>query len=478
MKTVNFTYDAWDIPSQQWNIKEDYLNEHTKSSVVDGKNILAVVEGIFFVPDGVSRNERFYPKKFWDSILSRNETIERIANKQMMGTIGHFDRNVSEEDIQEGRVSHIVTKLWVDEENRGMGQAYVLGTPAGRNLYVLMKAGCKIKTSSRASGDFKSDENYNGMPIVDENNYYLETFDFVINPGFLETNPSIKENVDKIKKQMEKDDMELEKKLFEYLEKDKDSLNEKLITVRESNAVLETKNGELNEKVSSLTEQVKELNQVKEDLQGKQKENETLTEEVKTLKEKLDKFSVIAEDADEAKKIIEESTVILEAYTKLGSPEKLEKVLKESEELISKYVKFGEVDDLKETLPVVEAVLSEYAKLGTLEEVKEIVSRATELTSQLAKEKFENLALSVSREYKAPIDNVKALLEKLGEKQTVDILKANLDATTKIIKEQKAPKATKENKIEEKVERKEVKTSQEKPLVAEIFRSLKRDFRK
>ena len=56
----NFQYELWDIPDNKWELKEDYLNESSNKSVADGRNILAVVQGVFFVPDGVSRNERYY----------------------------------------------------------------------------------------------------------------------------------------------------------------------------------------------------------------------------------------------------------------------------------------------------------------------------------------------------------------------------------------------------------------------------------
>ena len=36
------------------------------SSEVDGVHILAKVKGQFFVPDGKSRNGRFYPKELWE----------------------------------------------------------------------------------------------------------------------------------------------------------------------------------------------------------------------------------------------------------------------------------------------------------------------------------------------------------------------------------------------------------------------------
>jgi len=150
----NFQYELWDIPNNKWELKEDYLNESSNKSVADGRNILAVVQGVFFVPDGVSRNERYYPKIFWETIIGHPDLRRRLDDKVMFGCIGHEDRGITESDITDGKVSHIVTKLWIDEETKmGMGEAYILGTPAGRNLYVVMKAGSRIKVSSLNSGE-------------------------------------------------------------------------------------------------------------------------------------------------------------------------------------------------------------------------------------------------------------------------------------------------------------------------------------
>ena len=118
--TPNLSNDIWEIPNNNWKLKEDYLSESSNKTVVDGKNILAVVQGVFFVPDGISRNEKYYPKKFWTSILENDLLRSRLLDKMMLGCIGHEDKGITESDITEGKVSHIVTNLWIDEST-GMG---------------------------------------------------------------------------------------------------------------------------------------------------------------------------------------------------------------------------------------------------------------------------------------------------------------------------------------------------------------------
>lgn len=457
----------WDVPSN-WSIKEDYLNEGQQKNIVDGKNILAVVEGIFFVPNGISRNERYYPKTFWNNILEKEEIKTRLSDKVMFGEIGHNDRPVSEIDLTEGRVSHVVTNLWIDEEGKGMGQVYVLGTPAGRNLYTYMKAGCKIKTSSRASGDFKANEKHDGMPIVDEDNYYLETFDFVINPGFLETNPKLMENVNKIKKEMErKKEMEYGKELFERLEKSEKELIKKNEQLIKDLALAENENQESAKKIEDLENKVEEFSKSEDLSESFKKEISQFKEENQESSKKLKEYEEIGE-AKEIKQILDESVTRLETYVRLGKPEDIKKELSESKNTIKEYSVFGTIEELEETLPAVEKVLEEYHKLGTLSEIKETIERARELTKKIKLEKFEDSVIKISREYKTPIENVKKLLESVGEIETVNILKSVMHGNKKVISEEE--KGTKTKKP---LSRKPIPENTNEPVVKGLFKTLK-----
>ena len=113
MKSHNLN-SVWDTQGS-WNLKEDYLSEGSDKSIVDGQNVLAIVEGICFVPNGKSRNNRYYPETLWRKALAHPEVSEKLSNKTMFGCIGHEDKPVCESDITEGKVSHIVTDLWIDE---------------------------------------------------------------------------------------------------------------------------------------------------------------------------------------------------------------------------------------------------------------------------------------------------------------------------------------------------------------------------
>ena len=201
--------EVWDVPNQKWDVSTP-VNE---SRTVEGNSILAVVEGQFFVPDGISRNDRFYSKKLWEKILSYESIQERLKGLTMYGCIGHDDRAVEEKDLSNGAVSHVMEKLWIDGDGRGMGRALIANTPAGRNLYTFLDLGSKLKVSSRASGGYLENEKYNGLPVVDPDSYILETFDFVIDPGFIETDPRlIRDNENKIRESKTKEHTTINKR--------------------------------------------------------------------------------------------------------------------------------------------------------------------------------------------------------------------------------------------------------------------------
>jgi hypothetical protein len=160
---------------------------------VDGKYIIGMVEGQFFKPDGMSRNRRWYPKSLWEKALNSADVKNRFDSSTMFGEIGHSDGPVEDNTLRTGCASHFVDKLWIDEKGRGMGRAYILNTPTGQLLKTYLGAGCKLKVSTRGEGLYKEGETYEGCPVVDDDSYELQTADFVINPGFLETSATLKE---------------------------------------------------------------------------------------------------------------------------------------------------------------------------------------------------------------------------------------------------------------------------------------------
>jgi len=154
----------------------------------DGRNkILAHAVGQFFVPGGVSRNKRYYPPTLWPKILESATTQTKLRDG-MLGTLLHPEPKSKFSHPM--YASHVVKKLWIEGQNKGMGEAYILDTPVGRIVDTFQKSGLvKLYVSSRAYGKYVDGKTYQGMPIVDENHYMFNTFDWVLEPGFLEAAP-------------------------------------------------------------------------------------------------------------------------------------------------------------------------------------------------------------------------------------------------------------------------------------------------
>lgn len=159
---------------------------------VDGINIIGKVSGESFVPDGFSRNKRFYPSSLWEKVINDPDIIQKLSDRNMFGTIGH-DLKLDDAAFRNGDFSHVVSGIHIDENGKGMVDYLILNTKAGQNLNTVLRAKSKIYVSSRADGAFVEGKTEKGMPIVDTDRYFLETFDFVLDPGFLQASPALVE---------------------------------------------------------------------------------------------------------------------------------------------------------------------------------------------------------------------------------------------------------------------------------------------
>ena len=71
------------------------------ASEVDGKHILAKITGEFFVPNGYSRNKRFYSRSLWEKVLNSKNVKSDLKNRTMFGTISH-DTPINDESLRDG----------------------------------------------------------------------------------------------------------------------------------------------------------------------------------------------------------------------------------------------------------------------------------------------------------------------------------------------------------------------------------------
>ena len=398
---------------------------------VDGKNIIGKIAGPFFVPNGKSRNKRFYPESLWKKTLSRKDVQEKLTSRQMLGTIGH-DQALDDDAVREGKVSHIVTKLEM-RDGQGFGEALILGTPSGQVLKTMVGAGVKMFVSSRATGGYKGE--YQGMPIVDESKYQLKGFDFVLDPGFLEANPSL---VESLKESMDK-----------------------LINLNSNSKVNSgLEEGHMSGVDKELLEQVvRENGSIKKDLDDALTENESLKHRAASEKERADSLQ-------EQLKTVSEKAKSVDEYAELGTPEEIGEALSVAKELLDQYKKHGTPEEIGTKVESLQSQVDEYEELGTPEEVDEAISVARERLAEYKdlgtpdeietafgmmreavksrkEERNESRAEKLAEELKIDVEKVKRLTESMDDDEIREFFK-DVQTSTKATNRYK--KSVNENK--------------------------------
>jgi hypothetical protein len=343
-----------------------------ESNEVDGEHILAKIKGTFFVPDGKSRNGRFYPKSLWEKVIASPMTQSLIESRTMYGTIGH-DAKLDDKGLRDGLASHIMTNIKINEDGTGEGEAIIIDTPAGRVLNTYLRAGSKLFVSSRADGTFNGKTN-DGLAIVDENTYDLKGWDFVIDPGFLQANPRLAEALDEALSEVETNIYNKEGKMNEQLIKH----------ITDENSSLKQSLGKLTDEVKQLEEDKKQIveenDHVKKELDKLVDANKQLAEYAKlgTVKELTEKL----QKADEDKKIIEQ-------YLEFSdSPEHAKTALLKAKEYVdSIQEEFGTREKIREALTVASEFKDEFDTLGgTVSQIKTVIESFTKIVEEKEKE--------------------------------------------------------------------------------------------
>ncbi len=161
-------------------IWEDRKNG-TKAFIVRGK-----LQSI----DCPNKNNRIYPRSVWENAITKETSpfVQRL-NKDggVVGQLEHPESGVSRLSVSE--TSHLMKKVYI-VENDIMGEIIVLDTPAGKVLQELFLNGYNPGISSRGQGDVRIEE---GREVV-EDNYILETWDFVYDPSVEDARPKMIES--------------------------------------------------------------------------------------------------------------------------------------------------------------------------------------------------------------------------------------------------------------------------------------------
>jgi len=68
-----------------------------------------------FLVEHSSLNHRYYTRELWDKAISENADV--VTRGKMLGTIGH-EQPIDDKALLEGKISHRVSKIWIDESSR------------------------------------------------------------------------------------------------------------------------------------------------------------------------------------------------------------------------------------------------------------------------------------------------------------------------------------------------------------------------
>ena len=415
--------EVWDFNSSDlsaietdtpYKLTEDYLIEGANAPEVDGKIILGKIKGPSFFGEGVSRNQRFYPRALWERQLSLPRIKEKLVNRTMLGCVGHSDGPVTEGNITRGEVSHIVTNLILREDNQGIAELLILNTPAGRNLYTLMKAGSRIKISTRAQGKFLEGQTHNGLPIVDPESFILETLDMVIEPGFIETDPRLQESLNRVTEKVTSI-MESRKNITSNVNNTKQIKENKGETIMEiSEQLLSEVRSASNVYKTMYEEQKKLREEAEEEKEEAEKECEECKKELEECKKELFSYQRLGEAAELAQTIQE--------YAELGfsSPTEAAFILNSLKEEAEDAIDKEEIEDIKKDVQEAAKLLAKYESLGTVEELAAIKEKAEELVDELDKKEEDEVTERLCRKYRLPEALVRKFVEAAEDEEEAE----------------------------------------------------------
>ena len=193
----DFIEESTSFSSTPLNFEEvsEIAISEAKSSEKSPFKLIGRVCGCIAPIDCMSRNGRLYEASHWPKILSNPELQERIASRKFFGMISHENCPINDRNFKAGEISHICSLLEVRNDDNGKpylyGELDILDTPAGRILKAMYEGGAGLYVSTRAAGRLlESTRDGRPIKVVDPSNYYINSIDFVLNPGFLQAKPA------------------------------------------------------------------------------------------------------------------------------------------------------------------------------------------------------------------------------------------------------------------------------------------------
>jgi len=118
------------------------------------------LNGICIQGDIRNQNQRVYSStEISRAVKTINEQI--AGGYSVCGEVDH----PADLRINLDRVSHIITKMWMDGPN-GYGKLKIIPTPMGQLVQTMLTSGVKLGVSSRGSGEVDGSGNVTGFEII------------------------------------------------------------------------------------------------------------------------------------------------------------------------------------------------------------------------------------------------------------------------------------------------------------------------
>jgi hypothetical protein len=347
---------------------------------VDGVHVLARAVGPFFAVDGKSQNNRYYSRGLWERVIKDDGVTDRLKRRKVFGTIGH-DQDIDDKALREGKVSHILSKMWIDEPSQiGMGEVYVLNTDTGRRLNTYLRSGVELPVSSRAYGKYRG-KTKDGASIVDESTYKFETFDFVQLPGIAHAVPKLAEDDNVVSSDLREaqDDPNADKVGLEMAlsEAAVETFQELDSTEHDNPTVIEQKVTEESwMDTAVLTKITEDKVRIEGDLARVMEERTQLTEQIGLLRSQ-NQMQAKQLQQYEAIGTIDEITALgktSEALTQ--TVEAKNKTISELQEQLTTYTAIGKPEDIRAVFACTEDLVEYHRQIGAPEEVTNFLREA------------------------------------------------------------------------------------------------------
>lgn len=379
--TTSYITDIWEGSS-------GIVLQKDSKSEVDGIHILAKASGPAFFPNTVSKNNVHYSLEAWESAISDPVFRQRLSDRLVFGTIGHATE-LDDDGIRNDLHSHLITNVYIGDDNIGYADYLVLNTGPGRVLNQLLRIGSKIKCSTRAAGFFEDNKLMKGVKSVNSSSFKLERIDMVLDPGYTDALPKLIESFERTGKLPTIIESTNDSVLLTQENYEKGNTMEKVVTILESRVQELKDEKKITESVAtSLQTEIRSISEsliaTKALLAGYQ--------DLGTLPSVHESFSELTQyktlgtiqDLNEALSKSNELANLVESYTAIGSVKEIKEALEEGEETIDALTDElqelqGSVKDSEED----EEKSAEYTTMGSPEDIKDALSQALELTDEL-----------------------------------------------------------------------------------------------